>query len=158
MVIEFARHAFKAPQANSTEFDEHTPYPVIALMASQRGVTEKGKTMRLGNYPCELRDGSHAANAYGQGLIYERHRHRYEFNNKFRAQLEAWGLICSGLSPDGELVEICELTDHPWMVGCQFHPEFGSRPGCPHPLFRDFIGVAKDILFEGAQSALPLAT
>jgi len=158
MVIEFARHAFKAPQANSTEFDEHTPYPVIALMASQRGVTEKGKTMRLGNYPCELRDGSYAANAYGQGLIYERHRHRYEFNNKFRAQLEAWGLICSGLSPDGELVEICELTDHPWMVGCQFHPEFGSRPGCPHPLFRDFIGVAKDILFEGAQSALPLAT
>ncbi|MDP6647423.1 MAG: CTP synthase [Dehalococcoidales bacterium] len=158
MVIEFARHVFKVPQANSTEFDEHTPYPVIALMASQRGVTEKGKTMRLGNYPCELRDGSHAANAYGQGLIYERHRHRYEFNNKFRVQLEAGGLICSGLSPDGELVEICELTDHPWMVSCQFHPEFGSRPGCPHPLFRDFIGVAKDILFEGAQSALPLAT
>ena len=158
MVIEFARHVFNSPRANSTEFDEHTPYPVITLMASQRGVTEKGKTMRLGNYPCKLREGSHAANAYGQGLVYERHRHRYEFNNKFRAQLEAGGLICSGLSPDGELVEVCELADHPWMVSCQFHPEFGSRPGSPHPLFRDFIGVAKDILREGAQPALPLAS
>ncbi len=156
MVIEFARHVFKSPEANSTEFNERTPYPVITLMANQRGVTEKGKTMRLGNYPCKIRDGSHAASAYGQGLIYERHRHRYEFNNKFREQLEAGGLVLSGLSPDDELVEMCELAEHPWMVSCQFHPEFGSRPGHPHPLFRDFIGVAKDILREGAQ--LPLAT
>ncbi len=156
MVIEFARHILKSSQANSTEFDEHTPYPVIDLMESQRKVTEKGKTMRLGNYPCKLCDGSHAGNAYGQGLIYERHRHRYEFNNKFRVQLEAGGLVCSGLSPDGELVEMCEIADHPWMVSCQFHPEFGSRLGRPNPLFRDFIGVAKDVLREGAQPALPL--
>ncbi|MDO8578761.1 MAG: CTP synthase [Dehalococcoidales bacterium] len=158
MVIEFARHVFNSPEANSTEFGERTPYPVISLMASQKSVTEKGKTMRLGNYPCKLQDGTRAANAYGRSLIYERHRHRYEFNNKFRSQLEAAGLVCSGTSPDGELVEICELSDHPWMVGSQFHPEFGSRPGCPHPLFRDFIGVAKDVLREGAQPALPLAT
>src|SRR3972149_3466837 len=156
MVIEFARHVFNSTKPNSTEFDENTPYPVITLMASQRSVTEKGKTMRLGNYPCKLKDGSHAANAYGQGLIYERHRHRYEFNNKFRNQLEAGGLVCSGLSPDNELVEICELAGHPWMVSSQFHPEFCSRPGHPHPLFRDFIGVAKDTLREGDQPALPL--
>lgn len=158
MVIEFARHIFKSADANSTEFNERAQYPVIALMASQKSVTEKGKTMRLGNYPCKLLDGSRAANAYGRSLIYERHRHRYEFNNKYREQLEAGGLVCSGASPDGELVEICELSDHPWMVGSQFHPEFLSRPGFPHPLFRDFIGVAKDILLEGSQPALPLAT
>jgi CTP synthase len=158
MVIEFARHIFKSDEANSTEFNERTPFPVISLMASQKSITEKGKTMRLGNYPCKLQDGSRAANAYGRSLIYERHRHRYEFNNKFREQLEAGGLVCSGTSPDGELVEICELSGHPWMVASQFHPEFGSRPGFPHPLFRDFIGVAKDILLEGAQPALPLAT
>ena len=158
MVIEFARHVFKVTNANSTEFDEHTPYPVITLMANQRSVTEKGKTMRLGNYPCKLKDGSHAANAYGKALIYERHRHRYEFNNKFRDQLEAGGLVYSGLSPDGDLVEICELAGHPWMVSSQFHPEFCSRPGSPHPLFRDFIAVAKDTLREGDQPELPLAT
>ncbi|MBI2848141.1 MAG: CTP synthase [Chloroflexi bacterium] len=158
MVIEFARHVLNSDKANSTEFDSATPYPVIDLMASQQGVKDKGKTMRLGNYPCQLCEGSHAAQAYGQSLIHERHRHRYEFNNKFRAQFEAAGLRCSGLSPDGELVEVCEIADHPWMVSCQFHPEFGSRPGRPHPLFRDFIGVAKDVLREGAQPALPLAT
>ena len=114
--------------------------------------------MRLGNYPCKLVDGSHAARAYEQSLIYERHRHRYEFNNKFREQLEKAGMVCSGLSPDGKLVEVCELADHPWMVACQFHPEFGSRPGRPHPLFRDFIGAAKDVLREGAQPPLPLTS
>jgi len=112
--------------------------------------------MRLGNYPCQLVDGSHAASAYGQNLVYERHRHRYEFNNQFRAQLEKAGMVYSGLSPDGRLVEVCELANHPWMVSCQFHPEFGSRPGCPHPLFRDFISVAKEVLREGAQPPLPL--
>lgn len=158
MVIEFARHVFNSTEANSTEFNERTPYPVISLMASQRSITDKGKTMRLGNYPCKLKDGSRAGNAYGKSLIYERHRHRYEFNNEFKEQLEAGGLVCSGLSPDGELVEICELRRHPWMVSSQFHPEFGSRPGFPNPLFRDFIGVAKDILREGAQPPLPLNT
>jgi len=134
MVIEFARYALGSPEANSTEF------------------------VRLGNYPCKLLPGSRAAKAYGKNLVYEeRHRHRLEFNNKFRAQLEEAGLVCSGLSPDGRLVEICEIANHPWMVSCQFHPEFGSRPSRPHPLFRDFIGVAKDVLREGAQPPLPLS-
>ena len=158
MVIEFARYALNSPEPNSTEFDTSTPYPVIDLLSSQRSIENKGATMRLGNYPCRLVEGSHAANAYGCSLIYERHRHRYEFNNKFRAQLEEAGMIYSGLSPDGELVELCELANHPWMASCQFHPEFGSRPGRPHPLFRDFIGVAKGILREGAQPSLPLAS
>ena len=114
--------------------------------------------MRLGNYPCQLVAGSQAANAYGERLVDERHRHRYEFNNKFRQQLQEAGMICSGLSPDGTLVELCELADHPWMLSCQFHPEFVSRPGRPHPLFRDFIGAAKNILREGAQPSLPLST
>ncbi len=158
MVIEFARYALNSPEPNSTEFDADTPYPVIDLLPDQRSIENKGSTMRLGNYPCQLVDGSHAAAAYGQSLVYERHRHRLEFNNKFRARLQAAGMICSGLSPDGELVELCELADHPWMLGCQFHPEFGSRPGRPHPLFRDFIGAAKDVLREGAQPSLPLST
>jgi CTP synthase len=156
MVIEFARDVLKATGANSTEFDPATPYPVIDLMPSQRGIENKGSTMRLGNCPCQLVEGSHAAIAYTDELVYERHRHRYEFNNDFRKQFEAAGMICSGVSPDGELVELCEVSDHPWMVGCQFHPEFGSRPGRPHPLFRDFIGAAKNVLREGAQPSLPL--
>jgi CTP synthase len=105
-----------------------------------------------------LLEGSHAAKAYGQSLVYERHRHRYEFNNKYREKMGAAGMVFSGLSPDGRLVEVCELADHPWMVASQFHPEFTSRPGRPNPLFRDFIGVAKDILREGAQPPLPLST
>ncbi|MFC1958025.1 CTP synthase [Chloroflexota bacterium] len=157
MVIEFARYALKSDKPNSSEFDASTPYPVIDLLPEQRNIENKGSTMRLGNYPCHLVDGGHAAAAYGQNLIYERHRHRYEFNNEFRDQLQKAGMIYSGLSPDGNLIELCELTDHPWMVSCQFHPEFGSRPGRPHPLFRDFIGVAKDILREGAQPSLPLS-
>jgi len=157
MVIELARYALDSGKPNSTEFDTSTPYPVIDLLPTQRGIEDKGSTMRLGNYPCKLVKGSRAAAAYGQDLIYERHRHRYEFNNRFRAQLQEAGMICSGLSPDGNLVELCELADHPWMVSCQFHPEFCSRPGHPHPLFREFIGVAKDVLREGAQPSLPLS-
>lgn len=158
MVIEFARYVLGSDKPNSTEFDAATPYPVIDLLLEQKDKKDKGGTMRLGNYPCQLVNGSHAATAYGQSLVHERHRHRYEFNNKFRAQLEKAGMVCSGLSPDGQLVEVCELADHPWMVSCQFHPEFGSRPGRPHPLFRDFIGTAKDILREGAQPPLPLSS
>jgi len=158
MVIEFARYALNSPEANSTEFDTATPYPVIDLLPNQIGIENKGNTMRLGNYPCQLVAGCQAASTYGQSLVYERHRHRFEFNNQFRTQLEKAGMVFSGLSPDGELVELCELADHPWMVSCQFHPEFGSRPGRPHPLFRDFIGVAKDVLREGAQPPLPLSS
>ncbi len=156
MVIEFARYVFDSDRPNSTEFDKTTPYPVIDLMADQ-DMEKMGGTMRLGNYPCQLLDHSRAAKAYGQYLIQERHRHRYEFNNRFRTPLEEKGMVFSGLSPDNRLVEICELADHPWMVSCQFHPEFGSRPNRPHPLFRDFIGIAKGILREGAQPALPLS-
>ena len=114
--------------------------------------------MRLGDYPCQLVPGSRGASAYGDSLVYERHRHRYEFNNQFRALLQEAGMIYSGLSPDGKLVEMCELANHPWMVSCQFHPEFNSRPNRPHHLFRDFIGVAKDVLREGAQPSLPLSS
>jgi len=157
MVIEFARYVLGSTEPNSTEFNASTPYPVIDLLPEQRGIESKGGTMRLGNYPCQLVDGSRAARAYGQSLIYERHRHRFEFNNRFRVPLQEAGMVCSGLSPDGRLVELCELANHPWMVGCQFHPEFSSRPGHPHPLFRDFISVAKNILREGAQPPLPLS-
>ena len=157
MVIEFARYALESDRPNSSEFDETTPYPVIDLMPEQQDMQDMGGTMRLGNYPCRLIDHSHAAAAYDESLIQERHRHRYEFNNDFRTQLEEKGMILSGLSPDNKLVEICELADHPWMLGCQFHPEFGSRPNRPHPLFRDFIGAAKGVLREGDQPLLPLS-
>ncbi|TET67639.1 MAG: CTP synthase, partial [Dehalococcoidia bacterium] len=157
MVIEFARYALNSPEPNSTEFDPKTPHPVIDLLPEQKDLENKGGTMRLGNYPCQLLPDSRVARAYGQSLIYERHRHRFEFNNQFRTPLHEAGMIYSGLSPDNKLVEICELGDHPWMVSCQFHPEFGSRPNRPHPLFRDFIGVAKDVLREGAQPPLPLS-
>ena len=112
--------------------------------------------MRLGAYPCHLVNGTRAALAYGEPVVYERHRHRFEFNNDFRGILEEGGMVFSGLSPEGKLVEISEVRDHPWMVGCQFHPEFRSRPNRPHPLFRDFIGVAKGVLREGDQHPLPL--
>ncbi|MFC2041120.1 CTP synthase [Chloroflexota bacterium] len=158
MVIEFARYALDSDKANSTEFDPDTPCPVIDLLPEQKGVRDKGGTMRLGRYPCELLPNSRAANAYGQSLIQERHRHRFEFNISFREALHKAGMVFSGLSPDGSLVEICELANHPWMVSCQFHPEFGSRLNRPHPLFSEFIGAAKDVLREGAQPALPLPT
>ena len=112
--------------------------------------------MRLGTYPCHLIDGTLAAAAYKQHIVHERHRHRFELNNEFRDILEKAGLTASGLSPDGTLVEIMEMRDHPWMLGCQFHPEFRSRPNRPHPLFYDFVGKAKKTLREGAQRALPL--
>ena len=156
MVIEFARHVLGSDKPNSTVFDESTPHPVIALLPDQRAIKNKGGTMRLGIYPCRLVAGSRTAAAYGQELVQERHRHRYEFNNEYRDILAAAGMVYSGLSPDESLVEVCELIDHPWMVSCQFHPEFGSRPGRPHPLFLDFVGAARDILREGAQPSLPL--
>ncbi|MFC1860567.1 CTP synthase [Chloroflexota bacterium] len=157
MVIEFARYALKSDKVNSTEFDASTPHPVIDLLPEQKELEEKGGTMRLGNYPCQLVNGNRAAIAYEQSLVHERHRHRFEFNNQFRIPLEKAGMVYSGLSPDGRLVEVCELANHPWMVSCQFHPEFSSRPTRPHPLFRDFINVAKDVLREGAQPPLPLS-
>jgi len=156
MVIEFARYVVGSNEPNSTEFDASTSYPVIDLLPEQKKIKTKGGTMRLGNYPCQLVDGSRAAKAYKKSLVQERHRHRCEFNNEFRTLLQEAGMVYSGLSPDGKLVEVCELANHPWMVSCQFHPEFNSRPSRPHPLFRDFIGAAKDILREGAQPSLPL--
>jgi CTP synthase len=156
MVIEFGRHVFHSEKVNSTEFDTNTAYPVIDLLPEQRGISQKGGTMRLGTYPCHLVAGTKAACAYGSEVAYERHRHRFEFNNDFRPPLEEAGLIPSGLSPNGNLVEIAELKDHPWMLACQFHPEFKSHPDSPHPLFVDFIGAAKKTLVEGAQTSFPL--
>jgi len=156
MVIELGRHVFHSDKVNSTEFDASSAYPVIDLLPEQRSVEQKGGTMRLGTYPCHLVAGTIAARAYDTEVVYERHRHRYEFNNHFRQPLEEAGLVPSGLSPDGRLVEITELRDHPWMLACQFHPEFKSRPDSPHPLFLGFIGTAKETLVEGAQTSLPL--
>lgn len=141
-VIEFARNVAHLEKAHSSELYSETPYPVIDLMPEQRDVDEKGGTMRLGAYPCKLIQGSKAYQAYGQEVIYERHRHRYEFNNQYRELLQEKGLIISGVSPDDRLVEIIELPDHPWFIGCQFHPEFKSRPNRPHPLFKNFIKAA----------------
>jgi CTP synthase len=149
-VVEFARHVLGWKEANSTEFDPETPYPVIYLMKEwydyRKGRVERrdetcdlGGTMRLGAYPCVLKPGSICHKAYGVDKIFERHRHRYEFNNAYRSALEEAGLKVVGTSPDGELVEVVELEDHPWFVGVQFHPEFKSKPLAPHPLFVDFI-------------------
>ncbi len=140
--IAFARHVLGTLDVNSTEFAPHCAHPVIDLMPDQRDVTNKGGTMRLGTYPCRLVPGTRAHAAYGQDLIHERHRHRFEFNNRYREVLEEAGLVISGLSPDQRLVEIIELREHPWFVGSQFHPEFLSRPNQPHPLFREFIAAA----------------
>jgi CTP synthase len=141
-VIEFARNVCKLDGANSTEIDQDTPHPVIDLMVEQRGMVQKGGTMRLGAYPCKLAPGTLAAEAYGTLDISERHRHRWEVNNSFREQLASAGLVLSGLSPDKKLVEMIELKNHPYFVGCQFHPEFKSRPMAPHPLFSRFIAAA----------------
>ncbi len=141
-VVEFARNVCGLSGANSTEFDANTPHPVIDLMETQRGVEQKGATMRLGAYPCVLQDDSLAAKVYGKKKISERHRHRYEFNNQYRAAFAEKGMTLSGLSPDSSLVEIVELKDHPWFLGCQFHPEFKSRPMDSHPLFKGFIKAA----------------
>ena len=141
-VIEVARNLAGLEGANSSEFEADTPYPVIDLLPDQRRVADKGGTMRLGLDPCRLQKGTRAEQAYGDGLVFERHRHRYEVNNRFRRRLEEAGLVFSGTSPDGRLVEMIELPDHPWFVAGQFHPEFRSRPTRPHPLFRDFVGAA----------------
>jgi len=141
LVIEFARHVANLKKANSTEVDEKTPYPVIDLMPEQRSIADMGATMRLGHYPCVLKENTKSYDAYQQPIILERHRHRYELNNQYRSRLEAAGLCFSGLSPDESLVEIAEVTDHPWMIGSQFHPEFQSKPLAPHPLFREFIAA-----------------
>ncbi|MCD6359054.1 MAG: CTP synthase [Dehalococcoidia bacterium] len=158
MVIEYARWLFNSDEPNSTEFNPDTRYPVIDLMLEQKDVSNKGGTMRLGNYPCRLIEGSHAALSYDQELVYERHRHRFEFNNDFRDKFTAADMILSGLSPDEKLVEICEIANHPWMVGMQFHPEFKSRPYNPHPLFRDFMGIAKETMRDGSQPPLPISS
>jgi CTP synthase len=148
-VIEIGRHCAGLKGANSSEFDIHTPHPVIYLLEewmdrdqitqTRSSDTPKGGTMRLGSYPCRLEEGSLAFEAYNKKLIYERHRHRYEFNNTYIDILGKAGMVFSGISPDKELIEIVELKDHPWFLGCQFHPEFKSKPMDPHPLFREFI-------------------
>ena len=156
MVVHTARQLLGKENAHSTEFDPNTPHPVIDIMPDQKDVTQMGGTMRLGVYPCEIVKGSQTARAYGVSKVYERHRHRFEFNNAYGEELEAAGLWPTGLSPDGRLVEIMEMDGEPFMVGVQFHPEFLSRPNRPHPLFREFIGAAKQTLREGGQHVLPL--
>ncbi|MBM7866535.1 CTP synthase [Heliobacterium gestii] len=141
-VVEFSRHVLGWQDAHSSEFAEVTEHPVIDLLPEQKDVEEKGGTMRLGIWACRLNRNTKAWDAYQDEVIYERHRHRYEFNNTFRAALEKAGMTFSGTSPDGRLIEVVELKDHPWFVASQFHPEFKSRPNRPHPLFRDFINAA----------------
>jgi CTP synthase len=143
MVVEFSRNVLGYEDANSTEFDPSTSCPVIDLMPDQRSISDMGGTMRLGLYPCELQPGTHAAQAYPEPLVQERHRHRFELNNAYREALQSKGMCFSGISPDGRLVEIAELIDHPFMLGTQFHPEFLSRPNRPHPLFVAFLAAVK---------------
>ena len=142
-IIEFGRNVCHLPNTNSSEFEPECENPVIALMRSQEGIQEMGGTMRLGAYPCKLRPGSRVAQVYGTTEVSERHRHRYEVSNAYRDVLAEYGMRCSGLSPDGSLVEMIELPDHPWFIGCQFHPELKSRPNRPHPLFAGFVGAAR---------------
>ena len=142
-VIEYARDVCGMKDANSTEFVPDTPYPVIDLMSDQEDVTEKGGTMRLGIYPCKLKEGTKTRELYGnQEIVYERHRHRWEVSNALRPELEKAGLIVSGTSPDGRLIETIELADHPYFEATQAHPEFKSRPNRPHPLFQGLIDAA----------------
>ncbi|MFQ5559194.1 MAG: CTP synthase, partial [Nitrospinota bacterium] len=138
-IIEFARNVCKTVKANTSEVDEKTPHPVIDFLPNQNNDIDKGGTMRLGAWKCQVRKHSNAFKAYGTREISERHRHRYEFNNKYRLQMEEAGMIFSGLSPDGNLVEIVEIADHPWFLAGQFHPEFKSTPRDPHPLFEAFL-------------------
>ena len=147
-VVEFARHSVGLTKANSTEFDPESPHPVIDIMPDQIGV-EKGGTMRLGHYPCQIVPGTLASEVYGEELVYERHRHRYEVNNGYRDALSQSGMVFSGTSPDGRLVEIAELKDHPFFIGSQFHPEFKSRPLRPHPLFRGFVRAGRSLRKTG---------
>ena len=142
MVVEFARHVVGMQGANTTEAEPRAPFPVISLLSEQQQIEDLGGTMRLGGYDCRLVPGTRAAHAYGSEIARERHRHRYEVNNSFLSDFEKHGLIAAGWTMDGQLVEIMEVRDHPWMVGTQFHPEFTSRPNQPAPLFRDFVGAA----------------
>ncbi len=157
LCIDLAREVLATEDANSTEFSPSTRHPIISLMPDQHSITDLGGTMRLGAYPAHLLAGSRAQAAYGDAQVSERHRHRFEFNNAYRKPLAEAGLCFSGLSPDGRLVEIVEMRDHPWMVGSQFHPEFKSRLDFPHPLFRDFVGAAVRTLHDGDPLPLPLA-
>lgn len=141
-VIEFARNVCGLEGAHSSEIDEETPHPVIDLMPEQKEIEELGGTMRLGLYSCVLQEGSKVRELYGESIIHERHRHRYEINNAYRDVLSRHGMLLSGVSPDDRFVEIVELPDHPWFIGCQFHPELKSRPNRPHPLFQGFIKAA----------------
>ena len=156
MTIEFTRNVLGLADANSTEMDPTTQHPVIDLMHDQRDVTDKGGTMRLGTYYAVLDAGTKVAEAYGEPVVSERHRHRYEFNSNYRARLEAHGFVCSGASPDRRLVEFIELADHPYWVGTQAHPEFKSRPDRPHPLFRDLIGAALKLRAERGAHRVPV--
>jgi len=141
-MVEFARHVLQYKEANSSELYPDTPDPVIDLMPDQNGIENLGGTMRLGKYPCHLEEGSASRRIYGEELIFERHRHRYEVNNKYREQYEQAGMRMSGVSPDGRIVEMIEIPEHPWFIACQFHPEFRSRPNRAHPLFADFVRAA----------------
>jgi CTP synthase len=151
-VIEFGRTVLGLERANSLEFDEGTPHPVVTLMEAQKKVSDKGGTMRLGAYACALKEGTKARELYGAEAIQERHRHRFEFNNAYRAQYEAAGMIFSGVNPDLNLVEMIELNNHPHFVGCQFHPEFKSKPFAPHPLFAGFVRAAKEHRDQASRS------
>ena len=156
MVIEWARNKLGLQNANSEELAPETADPVIHIMPDQEGVSSKGGTMRLGDFPCHPQSNTRTKDAYGADMILERHRHRFELNNSYREALENSGLVIGGLSPDGNLVEAGEVTDHTFMVGTQYHPEFKSRPNRPHPLFSQFIGAAKETIREGVQRPLPL--
>jgi CTP synthase len=147
-VADFARHVVGMDGANSTEFDPETPYPVIDLLPEQKEVADMGGTMRLGADPIKLHANTRAREIYGEAVIYERHRHRYEVNNFLRKRIEAAGLVCSGTSPDERLVEIIEIPDHPFFVASQYHPEFKSRPERPAPLFREFVAAALERMKE----------
>ncbi|MEZ5262132.1 MAG: hypothetical protein R2755_10210 [Acidimicrobiales bacterium] len=157
MTIEYARSVLGLEGANSTEFDPDSPHPVIDLMETQRGVTDLGGTMRLGNYIAELREGSQVHAAYGAGVVKERHRHRYEFNPRYRGRFDDGDFVCSGVSPDNRLVEFIELQSHPYWVATQAHPEFRSRPGQPAPLFRSCCGPPCSAPPAGPTSRTPAA-
>jgi CTP synthase len=152
-VVDFAREVLDSDDANSTEFNAFTPHPVIDLLPEQRDVEDMGGTMRLGVYPCKLEEGTRARTAYGEPVVYERHRHRFEFNNHYREVLQEAGMVFSGTSPNGRLVEVIEMRDHPFFVASQFHPEFRSRPSTPHPLFRDFLGAVVERAGVGVSRA-----
>jgi len=158
MCIEFARNIIGYEDANSAEFNENTPYPVIDLMLEQREISGLGGTMRLGEYICQMKPDSKAAQAYELEQVAERHRHRFEFNNEYRTVFEEHGMVFSGLSPEGLLVEIAEIADHPFMLGSQFHPEFLSRPNRPHPLFTALTKAAIDYRHQHSSAAMPSVT